>query len=56
MELAEVLRVSGRRAEAVPIVEDALRRYELKEVLPAAARARTLLEELAPSDPAQAPA
>jgi uncharacterized membrane protein YvbJ len=43
---AEVLRVSGRPAEAVPIVADALRRYERKEVLPAAARARALLEEL----------
>lgn len=28
---------------------DALRRYELKEVHPAAARARALLEELAPT-------
>ena len=50
MDLAEVLRVSGRPAEAVPIVEDALRRYELKQVLPAAARARALLEELSPVD------
>jgi len=49
MDLAEVLRVGGRGAEAVPVVADALRRYELKEVLPAAARARALLEELAPS-------
>jgi class 3 adenylate cyclase/tetratricopeptide (TPR) repeat protein len=56
MDLAEVLRVGGRGAEAVPIVADALQRYELKEVLPAAARARALLEELAPSAAAQAPA
>jgi class 3 adenylate cyclase/tetratricopeptide (TPR) repeat protein len=47
MDLAEVLRSSGRGAEAVPIVTDAVRRYEAKEVHPAAARARTLLEELA---------
>ena len=56
MDLAEVLRVAGRGAEASPIVADALRRYERKEVLPAAARARALLEELAPSGDAQAPA
>ena len=49
MDLAEVLRVTGRGPEAVPVVEDALRRYERKEVLPAAARARALLDELAPS-------
>jgi hypothetical protein len=56
MDLAEVLRVGGRAAEAVPIVADALRRYELKEVLPAAARARALLEELAPSVAEETPA
>ncbi len=49
MDLAEVLRVTGRGPEAVPVVADALRRYERKEVLPAAARARALLDELAPS-------
>jgi class 3 adenylate cyclase/tetratricopeptide (TPR) repeat protein len=48
MDLAEVLRIGGRADEAIPIVEDALRRYELKEVVPAAARARALLEELRP--------
>jgi class 3 adenylate cyclase/tetratricopeptide (TPR) repeat protein len=48
MDLAEVLLLSGHKAEAVPVVEDALRRYELKEVLPAAARARALIDELAP--------
>ena len=56
MDLAEVLRVAGRDAEAAPIVAEALRRYELKEVLPAAARARALLEQLAPSDAATASA
>ncbi|HET7236922.1 MAG TPA: adenylate/guanylate cyclase domain-containing protein [Actinomycetota bacterium] len=49
MDLAEVLRVGGRGAEAVPLVTDALRRYERKEVLPAAARARSILEELTPT-------
>jgi class 3 adenylate cyclase/tetratricopeptide (TPR) repeat protein len=48
MDLAEVLRLGGRNEEAIPIVEDALRRYERKEVRPAAARARAFLEELAP--------
>jgi hypothetical protein len=56
MDLVEVLRVGGRGDEAVPVVADALRRYERKEVLPAAARARALLEELAPSVAEQAPA
>lgn len=46
MDLAEVLRLGGRSTEAVPVVTDALRRYERKEVVPAAARARVLLEEL----------
>ena len=46
MDLAEVLRVGGRAAEAIPVVADALRRYERKEVLPAAARAQALLDEL----------
>jgi len=47
MDLAEVLRLGGRSAEAIPVVEDALQRYERKEVRPAAARARLLLDELA---------
>jgi class 3 adenylate cyclase/tetratricopeptide (TPR) repeat protein len=51
MDLAEVLRVGGRKGEALPIVSDALRRYELKEVHPAAARARALVEELARTAP-----
>ncbi len=46
IDLVEVLLVAGRREEAIPIVIDALERYERKEVLPAAARARTLLDEL----------
>jgi tetratricopeptide (TPR) repeat protein len=47
MSLAEVLRVAGRDDEAVPVLGDALRRYERKEVRPAAARTRALLEDLA---------
>ena len=46
MDLAEVLRVAGRAEEAIPFVADALARYERKEVLPGAARARALLDEL----------
>jgi tetratricopeptide (TPR) repeat protein len=49
MDLAEVLRVGGRRGQAAPVVADALRRYEAKEMRPAAARARALLGELAAS-------
>jgi class 3 adenylate cyclase/tetratricopeptide (TPR) repeat protein len=49
MDLAEVLLADGRRPEAIPLVADALRRYELKEVVPACARARGLIQELAPS-------
>lgn len=55
MDLAAALRVSGRSAEAIPIVADALRRYEQKEVHPAAARARALLEELSPTVAKEAP-
>jgi tetratricopeptide (TPR) repeat protein len=54
MCLAEVLRVGGRPAEAVPAVEDALRRYERKEVVPAVTRVRALLDELV-SSPAAVP-
>ena len=46
MDLAEVLRIAGRASEAANVVEDALRRYEHKEVLPAAERARRRLTEL----------
>ncbi len=49
LDLAEVLRMAGRTVDAVPLVTQALRRYEAKEVLPAAARARALLDELAPT-------
>jgi sugar/nucleoside kinase (ribokinase family) len=45
-DLAEVLQLAGREREAVPVVADAVRRWELKEVLPAAARARALVDEL----------
>jgi hypothetical protein len=38
MDLAEVLRAAGRVGQAVPIIVDAARRYERKEVVPAAAR------------------
>ena len=34
MDLAEVLRIAGARAKLADVVEDALRRYEHKEVLP----------------------
>ncbi len=54
MDLADVLRVAGREADAIPVVEDALRRYEAKEVLPAAARTRVLLDELAAAVAAKA--
>jgi hypothetical protein len=46
MDLVEVLRLGGRQNEAALLVADALRRYELKEVHPAAARAQALLEDL----------
>jgi hypothetical protein len=46
MDLAEVLRLAGRMGEAAAVVEDVLRRYEQKEVLPAAERGRLLLAEL----------
>jgi class 3 adenylate cyclase/tetratricopeptide (TPR) repeat protein len=46
MDLAEVLRLAGREDDAIPVVIDALKRYERKEVLPAVARARALLSEL----------
>ena len=49
MDLAEVLRLAGRPDDAAPVVADALRRYELKEVHPAAARVRALLDGLAPA-------
>jgi class 3 adenylate cyclase/tetratricopeptide (TPR) repeat protein len=46
MSLAEVLRLSGRDADAVPVARDALACYERKENLMSAARARAALQEL----------
>ncbi len=46
MDLADVLRVLGRPAEAADAAAQALARYERKEVLPAAARARLLIADL----------
>lgn len=46
MDLAEVLRLGGRHADAVPVAEDARQRFEHKGVIPGAARARALLERL----------
>ena len=43
MDLAEVLRLAGRRDEADAAVRQALVLYEQKGVLPAAERARALL-------------
>ncbi len=45
-DLAEVLRLSGRVAEAVPLVEEAVRLHERKGNLASAAQARAMLEEL----------
>jgi class 3 adenylate cyclase/tetratricopeptide (TPR) repeat protein len=41
--LAEVLRLAGRRNEALPLVEEALDLYEQKGVLPSVERTRALL-------------
>jgi hypothetical protein len=46
MDLSEVLRIAGRPIEAAAVVEDALRRYERKEVVPAGERARSRLAQL----------
>jgi tetratricopeptide (TPR) repeat protein len=43
LDLAEVIRLAGRPDEAVPFVQEALRLYAKKGVLPAAEKARTLL-------------
>ena len=45
MSRAEVLRLSGRDADAVPVVRDALACYERKENVMSAARARAALQE-----------
>ncbi|MEX0990275.1 MAG: AAA family ATPase [Actinomycetota bacterium] len=52
IELAEVLRLSGRRNEAMPLVRRALRAFSRKGASVRAARARRLLAEL---DPASEP-
>ncbi len=44
---AEVLRLAGRRDEAVRAAEEALSLWEQKEYAPLVAKTRTLLEELA---------
>jgi len=46
MDLAEVLRLAGRPGPAASVVEDAIRRYEAKEVRSALPRTRRLLSEL----------
>jgi class 3 adenylate cyclase/tetratricopeptide (TPR) repeat protein len=53
MDLAEVLRLAGRADEAVSPLQDALRVYEEKGNVVAAAKARAALDELsAPTSPA----
>jgi predicted ATPase/class 3 adenylate cyclase len=44
VDLAEVLRLSGRAAEAAPLLHEALQLYEQKGVVPSIARTRRLLE------------
>jgi tetratricopeptide (TPR) repeat protein len=46
MDLAEVLRLAERPADAAPVVEEALRHYQRKGNLVSASRARVALEEL----------
>jgi class 3 adenylate cyclase/tetratricopeptide (TPR) repeat protein len=46
VDLGEVLRLAGRPADAAERLEEALRLYEAKGVLPAAERTRALLAEL----------
>ena len=46
MDLAEVLSVAGRAAEATPAVEHAVTLYEGKGNIVSAGKARTLLWEL----------
>jgi len=43
LDLAEVLRIARRAEEAVPFVQEALRLYEQKGVLPSVEKTRTLL-------------
>ena len=44
MDMAEVMELSGRPAEAAPYIREALRLYERKGNVVSAARARSLLE------------
>jgi tetratricopeptide (TPR) repeat protein len=46
LDLARVLRLDGRRAEALPYIEEALALYEEKGCTPAATRTRAVLAEL----------
>lgn len=53
LDLAEVLRLAGRPADAAERLEEALQLYESKGVVPAVARTQALLAELAqPPSPA----
>ena len=52
LDLAEVLRLAGRRDEARAAAEDAARRYEQKANLPSLARARSFVADLAAAPPA----
>ena len=45
MDQAEVMRLAGRHAEVLSILDEALRLYEAKGIIPAARHARTLLAE-----------
>jgi tetratricopeptide (TPR) repeat protein len=47
VDLAEVLRLAGRPVDAAGSLEEALRLYEAKGVVPSAQRTRALLAELA---------
>jgi ATP/maltotriose-dependent transcriptional regulator MalT len=46
MDLAEVLRLGKRRAEMVPVLEEALRIHEQKSNVVSASRARAMLQKL----------
>jgi hypothetical protein len=46
VDLAEVLEIAGRPSEGVPVLEQAIQLFELKENVVSAARARTRLERL----------
>jgi tetratricopeptide (TPR) repeat protein len=46
IDLAEVLRLSGREHEAAPVIEEALQLYERKENVVSTEKAKALLDEL----------